>query len=92
MRSRVRRRAVLVGLGPLIGFACAAHAADPKPAYPDSEFLEYLGSSDDTDSELLEFLGSSDDVDSELQQYLAKRDASETQDAKPAPKRGSGKT
>ena len=78
MRSRVRRRAVLVGLGPLFGLACAAHAADPKPAYPDSEFLEYLGSSDDSDSE--------------LQQYLAKPDQSDTQDAKATPKRGSGQT
>jgi hypothetical protein len=78
MWLRVGRRAVLVGLGPLIGLACAAHAADPKPAGPDSEFLEYLGNSDDADTE--------------LQQYLAKPDQSETQDAKPAPKRGSGQT
>ena len=78
MLGRVRRRAVLIGIGPLIGIACSAHAADPKPASPDSEFLEYLGSSDDADIE--------------LQQYLAKPDPGENQDAKPAPKRGSGRT
>ena len=78
MRAGIRRRAVLAGLWPLLGFAWVAHAAEPKPASPDSEFLEYLGSSDD--------------VDSELQQYLARPDASEKQDAKPAPKRGSGQT
>ncbi len=73
-----RRGALLAGLAPLLWSACALHAAEPKPVNPDSE--------------LLEFLGSSDDVDSELQQYLAKQDASETQDAKPTPKRGSEKT
>jgi hypothetical protein len=72
------RRAPLAGLVSLLGLACAVHAAEPTPVSPDSE--------------LLEFLGSSDDVDSELQQYLAKPDAGESQDAKPAPKRGSGKT
>jgi hypothetical protein len=77
MRVDRGRRALLLGLGPLLGLACAAHAADPRPASPDSEFLEYLGSSDDADSE--------------LQQYLAMPDDGETQDAKPAPKRGSGK-
>lgn len=78
MRARMRRRALLAGLGPLLGLACVAHAAEPKPVSPDSE--------------LLEFLGSSDDIDSELQQYLAKPDASESQDAQPTPKRGSGRT
>ena len=78
MRAVVRRRTLLAGLGSLLGLACLAHAADPKPAAPDSDFLE--------------FLGSSDDADPELQQYLTKRDLAETQDAKPAPKRGSEKT
>jgi hypothetical protein len=79
VRADLRRRVLLLAsLGPLLGLACAAHAAEPKPVSPDSE--------------LLEFLGSSDDVDSELQQYLAKPDGNETQDAKPTPKRGSGQT
>jgi hypothetical protein len=78
MRGRVRRRAVLVGLGPLFGLAYAAHAADPKPVSPDSEFLEYLGSSDD--------------IDAELQRDLAKTDEAARQEAKPAPNRGSGET
>ena len=78
MRVRLGRRVLLLGLGSLLSLACAAHAADPKPVSPDSEFLEYLGSSDDADSE--------------LQQYLAKPDDGETPDAKPAPKRGSGMT
>jgi hypothetical protein len=76
--ARIPRRALWLGIGPLLGLACAAHAVDQKPASPDSEFLEYLGSSDD--------------VDSELQQYLAKPDSSAAQDEKPAPKRGSGRT
>ncbi|HUO96242.1 MAG TPA: hypothetical protein VMT92_08415 [Steroidobacteraceae bacterium] len=58
--------------------AVVARAADPKPAGPDTDFLEYLGSSDD--------------VEPELQQYLAKPDEKDQEDAKPAPKRGSGKT
>jgi hypothetical protein len=65
-------------IGALLIGASGAHAAEPKGPGPDSE--------------LLEFLGSSDDVDSELQQYLAKPDANEAQDAKPTPKRGSGNT
>ena len=78
MRRRLRRRAVLAGLGPLLGLACAVQAADPRPASPDSEFLEYLGSSDD--------------IDAELQRDIAKSDKAASQDAKPAPNRGSGKT
>jgi hypothetical protein len=78
MRGRVRRRAVLVGLGPLLGLACAVHAADPKPASPDSDFLEYLGSSDD--------------IDAELQRDLAKTDEAASREAKPAPKRGGENT
>ncbi len=78
MRVRIRRRSVLVGLGPLLGLACVAHAADPKPASPDAEFLEYLGSSDD--------------IDAELQRDLANADEAANQNAKPTPQRGSGKT
>jgi hypothetical protein len=78
MRGRGRRRALLLGLGGLLGLACAARAADSRPTSPDSEFLEYLGSSDD--------------IDAALQQYLAKPNETESQDAKPAPTRGSGKT
>ena len=58
--------------------AAVARAADPKPAGPDTEFLEYLGSSDD--------------VEPDLQQYLAKPDETDKEDSKPAPKRGSGRT
>ncbi|HUO80932.1 MAG TPA: hypothetical protein VMU00_12395 [Steroidobacteraceae bacterium] len=78
MRPRVGRRALLLGLGPLLGLACSAQTTDPKPVSPDAE--------------LLEFLGSGDDVDAELQKYLAKQPPSETQDPKPTPKRGSGQT
>jgi hypothetical protein len=78
MRGRVRRRTLLAGLGPLLGLAWVAHAADPKPVSPDSEFLEYLGGADDADPE--------------LQQYLAKPEVTENQDVKPAPKRGSEKS
>lgn len=77
MRER-RLPALLAGLGLLLGLAGAVPATEPKPVGPDSEFLEYLGSSDD--------------IDAELQQYLAKPDETENQDAKPAPKRGSAKT
>jgi hypothetical protein len=69
---------VLAGLGPLLGLACAVHAAEPKPVSPDTEFLEYLGSSDD--------------IDAELQRDLAKTDEAASQTAKPAPNRGSGTT
>ncbi len=78
MRGRSRRRAVLAGLGPLLGLACAVHAADPRPVSPDTEFLEYLGSSDD--------------IDAELQRDLAKTEEAASQDRKPAPNRGSAKT
>jgi len=78
MRTRTRRRAVLAGLGPLLGLACVVHAAEPKPVSPDSEFLEYLGSSDD--------------IDAELERDLAKADDVAARNTKPAPKRGSEKT
>ena len=42
---------------------------------------------------MLEFLGRGDDADSELQHYLLSREqAAASQDAKPAPKRGSEKS
>jgi hypothetical protein len=78
MRERARRRTMPAVLGSLLGLVGIAHAADPRPASPDSEFLEYLGGSDD--------------LEAELQQYLAKPDAVEAQEANPAPKRGSGRT
>jgi hypothetical protein len=78
MQRRVRRRAMLVGLGPLLGLACVVHAADPKPASPDSDFLEYLGSSDD--------------IDAELQRDLVRTDEAASRDTKPAPKRGGENT
>ena len=78
MRTRVQRRTLCIGLGSLLGLACAVHAADPRPPSPDGDFLE--------------FLGSGDDVDPELQQYLARPDGAETGDAKPVATHGSGKT
>ena len=78
MPERVRRSLVVLAAGSALGVLVAAHATDPKPASPDSEFLEYLGSGDDAEPE--------------LQQYLANQDGADKQDAKPAPKRGSGKT
>ncbi len=78
MPELVRRRMLVVGLGALAGLAAHAGAPDPKPVVPDSDFLEYLGSGDD--------------LDPEFQKYLAQPDGAEKQDAKPAPKRGSGTT
>ncbi len=77
MSAFARRAALLLGLG----VACAAFAADPKPAAPKAP-----------DAELLEYLGGGDDVDAELQEYLAQRDAAKAQDTKPAPKGGSEQT
>ena len=78
MPGRVRLGLIVLAAGSALGVMLAAHAADPKPASPDSDFLEYLGSGDDAEPE--------------LQQYLAKQDGADNQDPKPAPKRGSGKT
>jgi len=64
-----------------LALCCAAHpaAANPPPPAPDAEMLE--------------FLGRGDDADSELQHYLLSREqAAASQDAKPAPKRGSEKS
>ena len=77
-RQDARRGAAIAGLASLLWVACAPHAADPKPANPDSEFLE--------------FLGAGDDGDPELQEYLVAPDGSERADAMPTPKRGSETT
>jgi hypothetical protein len=71
------RRLLLAGFGALLGLAPLARAEDPRPANPDADFLEYLGS---------------DDSAPELDQYLSKADASDKQTPKPAPKQGSSRT
>jgi hypothetical protein len=71
------RRTLLIACGSLL-LPGAGRAADPKPPAPDSE--------------LLEFLGSSDDVDPDLQEYLERRTESPARDPATAPKRGSGHT
>jgi hypothetical protein len=73
----VRLRVMLIGIGTLL-VPLGAQATDPKPARPDSEFLE--------------FLGSGDDVDQDLRDYLVKQHEVRSDDAKPAPTRAGGKT
>jgi hypothetical protein len=73
----LRRRTLLIACSLLL-LAAAGRAADPKPPAPDSE--------------LLEFLGSSDDVDPDLQEYLERRADAPAKDPATAPTRGSGRT
>ena len=78
VQRTVRHSALLAGVCSLLAVTATGRAAESKPASPDSEFLEYLGSGDD--------------VDPELQEYLAKPDGAAAADVKPAPKRGSDAT
>jgi len=78
----IRRLFGVAMVGVLSLGAMQGRAAEPKPAdshatVPDAEFLE--------------FLGGNDDVDPDLQQYLASPQAA-TNDDRPAPRRGSGRT
>ena len=73
---RIRLSAWLCAVGSLV-VPLALHAAEPKAASPDAEFLEYLGS---------------DDGDPELQQYLVKEGEEKPAEAKTAPHAGDGKT
>ena len=68
-----------LALAPLIS-PVAGHAAEPTAA------------ASTPDAELLEFLGSGDDGDPELQKYLVKEDDAHSENVKPAPKGGDGKT
>ena len=76
--ARVRLSVLVIALAPLV-LPAAVHAAEPVAAAltPDAELLEFLGS---------------DDGDPELQKYLVKEDDARSENAKPAPKSGDGKT
>ena len=74
----VRLSVLVIALAPLVHPA-TVHAAEPSAAST-------------PDAELLEFLGSDDDGDPELRKYLVKQDDARSENAKPAPKGGDGKT